>query len=531
FGLHLKDAVGATAYQRVRPFVESALAGRQTSHEWWAAFPEGLRYTRSEYVPDRREDGSVAGFYVLASDLTPSRTAELALAQSESRLRLALDAGRMAVWESDVATDTVKSSPAFNRLMGFPPEARPTMDEIRSRYVAGGRDHLTNVMTRALARGDRYAETELGVVWPDGSRHWLLLRAQLNVDENGRATGAVGVVLDISERKEAAERIRFQAHLLDAVDEAVIATDLQGTVIFWNRFAERLYGWPAAEAMGRPVVDLTSRSDPARIERTMRHLVQGGSWSGPFTATHRDGSTFPAHVTDAPIFDEAGRQVGIVGVSFDITDRIRREEHQKVLINELNHRVKNSLATAQSIASQSLRTSPTPQAAREAIERRLVALSRAHDVLTRENWEGASLREIVRQAIEPHQGGSIDRFDVHGHDVRLPPRIALALAMALQELTTNALKYGALSNDTGCVRISWVLKGRMDAPHLVLHWEEVGGPIVGVPERRGFGVRLIERSLAQELDGAAKIRFEPAGVLCSIEAPLKVADYPLRAET
>ena len=216
------------------------------------------------------------------------------------------------------------------------------MDEIRSRYVAGGRDHLTNVTMEALARGDRYAETELGVVWPDGSRHWLLLRAHLHVDEEDRATGAVGVVLDISERKEAAERIRFQAHLLDAVDEAVIATDLQGTIIFWNRFAERLYGWPAAEAMGRSVVELTSRSDPARIEETMRHLAQGGSWSGRFTATHRDGSTFPAHVSDAPIFDEAGRQVGIVGISFDITDRIRWEEHQKLLINELNHRVKNT---------------------------------------------------------------------------------------------------------------------------------------------------------------------------------------------
>jgi two-component sensor histidine kinase len=215
-----------------------------------------------------------------------------------------------------------------------------------------------------------------------------------------------------------------------------------------------------------------------------------------------------------------GRPMRSLGVALDLTERKRAEEHQRLLINELNHRVKNTLATVQSIASQSLRNADSAADAREAVEGRLIAVSRAHDILTRENWDAAFLREIVDQVLETFQGQGQTRFYVESLDVRLAPRIALSVAMALQELGTNAVKYGALSNEAGRVSIHWGIVSERGVQVLELSWREAGGPAVHVPSRKGFGTRLIERSLAQELNGEATITFAPGGIICTIRAPL-----------
>jgi two-component sensor histidine kinase len=198
----------------------------------------------------------------------------------------------------------------------------------------------------------------------------------------------------------------------------------------------------------------------------------------------------------------------------------RAAEHQRLLIDELNHRVKNTLATVQSIAAQTLRTAETKEDAREALEMRLLALSRAHDVLTRESWEGADLIEVVAKALEPYQVSGESRFHIRGPHVRVTPRMSLALAMALHELATNAVKYGALSNKTGTIEVTWKVQNGAAPPRLSLRWTETGGPPVVAPRRRGFGSRLIERSLAQDLDGQVEIAFAPTGVVCTVDAPV-----------
>jgi two-component sensor histidine kinase len=198
----------------------------------------------------------------------------------------------------------------------------------------------------------------------------------------------------------------------------------------------------------------------------------------------------------------------------------RSAEHQRLLINELNHRVKNTLTTVQSLAAQTLRTAKTTEEAQEALETRLLALSRAHDVLTRENWEGANLAEVVAQALEPYRNRGENRIRVTGPNVRLTPGMALALAMALHELATNAVKYGALSNNTGIVEITWKIANSATPGRLALRWAEMDGPPVKVPRQRGFGSRLIERSLAQDLDGNVEIEFAPKGVICTVDAPI-----------
>ena len=224
YGLHLWEAVGIPAYERTRPYVEAALAGERTAHEWWAPFRTGMRYVRSDYIPDRTDDGSIIGFYVLASDLSESKLSQAALAKSEIRLRLAIDAGRMAVWEVETATERATGSPELNRLLGFPPDASPSMEEIRERYYPGERDRIRAIVMEALARGERHIETELRIVWRDGSTHWLLLRAELQDVKDGIPDRALGVALDITEMKKAEEHQQLLINELNHRVKNTLAT-------------------------------------------------------------------------------------------------------------------------------------------------------------------------------------------------------------------------------------------------------------------------------------------------------------------
>ncbi|MGO4524766.1 HWE histidine kinase domain-containing protein [Microvirga sp. 2MCAF35] len=205
-------------------------------------------------------------------------------------------------------------------------------------------------------------------------------------------------------------------------------------------------------------------------------------------------------------------------------ERVQAEEQQRLLINELNHRVKNTLATVQSIAAHTLRNTHIPRTVHEAFLGRLISLAQSHNVLTRENWEGAELTSVIEEAIKAYRGGSPERLHVRGPKVRVSPRMVLSLSMALYELATNAAKYGALSNDSGEVEIVWVLRSPSpdgEERQLLLSWRERGGPPVKPPTHKGFGSRLIERGLGAELGGKAQISYDPTGVSCEVILPIE----------
>ncbi|AWN42750.1 hypothetical protein DK389_22400 [Methylobacterium durans] len=226
------------------------------------------------------------------------------------------------------------------------------------------------------------------------------------------------------------------------------------------------------------------------------------------------------HIRGQTFYGVDGQPLSMAGVSIDITDRKRSDEHRALLAGELNHRVKNSMATMQSIAYQTLRNAASLDDARVTLEARLQSLAAAHDVLTRASWEGATLAEIVDGGLQAFRNGSAGRFKVGGPKVWLTPRLSLAFVMALHELATNAVKYGALSNDKGRVILNWDIVDGSQPPHLWLRWEELGGPPVVAPTRTGFGTRMIERALASELGGTAEIEYRPRGVVFTLEAPL-----------
>jgi len=223
-----------------------------------------------------------------------------------------------------------------------------------------------------------------------------------------------------------------------------------------------------------------------------------------------------------------GKARRVANIVVDVTERKKNEERTKLLIDELNHRVKNTLATVQAIVAQTLRDAGGA-AAREPIEARLQSLSRSHDLLTRENWEGAALGEVVEEALRPFIRSNGDRrIRIEGPLVRLRPKVILSLGMALHELATNASKYGALSGETGQVAIWWEPATADGAKYLDLFWREHGGPEVTPRSRRGFGSRLIEQGLAHELGGKAQLEYLRGGLYCKISFPLPILEEDAR---
>ena len=235
----------------------------------------------------------------------------------------------------------------------------------------------------------------------------------------------------------------------------------------------------------------------------------------PFQLEHRvkraDGSTGWTFSRAVPIVDGEGRITEWFGCASDVTERVRTNEHLRLVINELNHRVKNMLAMVQAIAMRTFRDAPDLVAAQERFAARLVALGAANDLLTGDRWAGASLSHAVRQAVTPHQQQA-ERCRIEGPDIRISPKTALALALAMHELSTNAVKYGAWSTEKGTVEIHWRVLGEAGGDRqLEIVWSERDGPAVSPPAKRGFGSRLIERGLAGEMNAEVDDAFRPQG--------------------
>lgn len=215
-----------------------------------------------------------------------------------------------------------------------------------------------------------------------------------------------------------------------------------------------------------------------------------------------------------------GTPLTIAGISLDVTARRQAEDHRDLLSNEMGHRVRNTLATVHAIVRQTLSHASSLQEAASALDARILSLAKAHDILTRASWDSALMDEVVKVALGPFASAADYRYSFSGPAFRLGSRAALAFAMALHELATNAVKYGAFSTDAGQVHVSWGLSGAGPVETLSFRWEEIGGPPVGTPTRTGFGSRLIEQALAMEIGGQAKIEFAPTGVVFTAEAAI-----------
>ncbi|THD61550.1 HWE histidine kinase domain-containing protein [Phenylobacterium sp.] len=300
--------------------------------------------------------------------------------------------------------------------------------------------------------------------------------------------------------------------VLESVNDAFYALDSSWRYVVFNRAAEVYFGVDRAAILGRDLWEVFPQGLGTPFEAYCRAAMD----EGVSTTVETASAMRPDRMVELRIVPMRGGGVAITLT--DITERKSADSRQRMLVNELNHRVKNSLATVQAIAAQSLRGPNIPAEARERFMARLVALARANDVLVAETWTGASLASVAAQMANPH--GDAERFTIEGPEVHLAPQTATAMALGLHELATNAAKYGALSTPEGRVSLTWSLEGEGAGRRLKLTWRESGGPPVGPPGPPGFGSRLIERGLASELKANVRLVYAPTGVVFSLAAPL-----------
>ena len=314
--------------------------------------------------------------------------------------------------------------------------------------------------------------------------------------------GAVNMLVDLSERKRSEESARRLASIVQSCDDAIVSKDLRGIVSSWNEGAERLFGYTAEEVIGKSIM-IVIPADRSGEEASILARLRRGERIDHFETVRRrkDGSLIDISLTVSPIYGADGRVIGASKVARDITERKRAHEQQKLLLGEIMHRVKNTLATVQAMAGQTMRRAPAEE--RDAFTARLHALGKAHDILTSDSWDRAPLRVVIGSALAPFQG---QRFTLEGPEAYLNANRSLHLTLALHELATNAVKYGALSNAVGRVHVQW----RLEDGGLDVRWVETGGPVVGRPRRKGFGSQLIEHAF----DGV-RFQYAPTGLLCA----------------
>ncbi|MEA3064776.1 MAG: hypothetical protein QOJ27_1222 [Sphingomonadales bacterium] len=378
-------------------------------------------------------------------------------------------------------------------------------------------------LARAV-RGETVSEARWRIRRPDGQELVAIGNARPFYDAAGVQQGAILTLRDDSPRHAAElalaeSEVRFRT-IADCAPAPVWVTGPNG-VEFANRAYSEFALRPVEELLGHAWIGLVHPDDIPPILALREQAWKTGSsygWEARFRRS--DGQWLWIRANCAPRLGPDGSVQGYVGMALDITESRRAEaelrdseRHLRLMVDELNHRVKNTLAIVQGLAQQSFRGGGVAADVRAGFEGRLAALAAAHDLLTRRNWEGAELRDLVVAVVAAH---CRERLEIEGPPLRLSPKLAVTLALALHELCTNAFKYGALSEPGGRVSVTW----RREGDGLALRWQECGGPSVAPPSRRGFGTRMIERALASEAGGRAGLDFRPEGLICEIEVDL-----------
>jgi PAS domain S-box-containing protein len=382
-------------------------------------------------------------------------------------------------------------------------------------------DRARVAAAEAAARAEmKPFDLEVAIVRPDGERRWCRLSSAPRLQPDG-STVWDGIQLDITESRMTRDALeREQTRLSLAVDATGLGLwdyDLRTGALHWSDAVRTVLGLPPElDVTYEAYVQCLHPEDRERVLATYQEAIASGAdgYKLEHRALHPDGTVRWLLGSARIVRDADGQPLRLYGSTLDITRRKQSEEHLQFMLHELNHRVKNAMSVVQAVVAQTLRHSQTPPETREQLRERLMALSRTHDLLTEGAWTGADLTDVAVRSLRAI-GGEPPRLTIEGPSVRLRPSTALSLSMVFHELGTNAAKYGALSAEAGRVRLAWSLdpeRGRLS-----LVWQETGGPEVRPPERRGFGMQLIERGLSVELGGTATLDFRPEGLVCSIE--------------
>lgn len=459
-------------------------------------------------------------------DITARRQSDITRDELEGRLEVATEAASIGIWQWDLVTNRLEYSPRARAIYGFSDQEDVTYEKLRALTLVEDFAETSPALSRALDPALRQNETyRYRIRRSDtGEVRWVLAHGKATfaeVDGKMQAVSYVGTLQDITEQanwesrlQESEERLRVA---IGAGQMAVWEMDLLTGKPTISPELCALYGFGPEES---PVQeDFRKRYAPGereRIEREATEFMQRGETQMQFEAKHiwPDGTVKWLAIRAQLLKNDAGVPVRAIGVVMDVTERRTMEDRLAIVARELQHRVKNSLSVVQTIAAQTFRPSRPYAEALPAFTGRLQALAVATDIITRTDWMDGSVAEIVDQVTQPYRDATKDAFRLSGPEIGVPSKVAVGLGMALHELCTNALKFGALSGPEGLIDLEW----REENDWLEVTWRESGGPVILPPVSTGFGSRLLTKGIFEGPSGSVELRFHSEGVVCFIRA-------------
>jgi PAS domain S-box-containing protein len=356
---------------------------------------------------------------------------------------------------------------------------------------------------------------------PDGELIPFRAHPRLLRDESGEIVGAINTLLDMRTQTQADEARMRLAAIVESSMDAIVSKDLNSVITSWNDAAERLFGYTPAEAIGHPVTMLIP-SDRLGEEASIISRIRAGE-SVPSYETVRlrkDGSFVPVSLTISPIRDGIGRIVGASKIARDISSHKESERRIRLLMREVNHRVKNQYSVIISMIRETSKSASTPAIFLDQVRERITALSQSHDLLVDAEWRGATVGDLIKAQLKAF--AAQDRLSAAGPAITLQPNAVQYLGIAFHELATNSAKHGALSRHGGRVEIEWDAMPVTDGADIFrLTWRELEGPGLSGTMRGGFGSVVLKRVAPQALGGTGQLEFKENGVVWTLEAPLR----------
>ncbi len=490
----------------------------------------GLRWLEGRSTPERMPDGSTL-WHGYIHDVTERRLSEEALRRSEralkesnERLQAILDnSPNVAIQGYEVDGRVAFWNRASEGLFGY------SAGEVMGRRLVGtvlteeDEEEFLRIVRTAVETGEPAPAREWRTTHADGKPRWCLSSIFPIRFGDDRAL-VVCMDVDITPRREVESALRESEtrfrQLIEAVREVFWMVDWEtGRTLHLSPAFETTWGLSRSAAYEDPMVwtSIIHPEDKARVEESFKRDAARGKFDIEYRLIREDGSLRWIHDRAFPILNDRGAVWRVAGVAEDITDRKMAEHRQALLMQELDHRVKNNLAAALSLADMTARHSTTLEQFQEVFTGRLAALARMHALLAVTRWHGVRMDELVLRTLEPFLGAGGCDVQIDGPAGMLSSHVASPMCMALHELTTNAAKHGALGSRDGRLRVRWEMDGPLDAPErLRLWWEERGGPPARSPREDGFGTTLIKGAIEYQLDGTVESRYEPEGFSCRI---------------
>jgi PAS domain S-box-containing protein len=529
-GRPIVEVVGEAAFETIRPCIERVLAGERVEYESVVPLERGAEnsFFRVVAVPDRDPNGSVIGWIDYVADITSSKEAETRLAERNAQLDLAGKLAKIGSFTYDHATRKLQLSPGCAALYGLPESTLEiSRNEWRALVHPDDLPKLDAKAGRALANGESEVLLEFRTV-RHGEMRWIESRTLISYNEAGKPVRRIGAQIDVTERKQAEQALAERNTQLELTHKAArvgsYIYDVSTGMMRFSRANNVTYGLSerTLEVTAEQWLSRVHRDDIQRLraEHIQAFKEQRSELVSEFRSVRPGGEVRWIEARSLITYDHADRAVRMTGVYIDVTERRSSEDHKKMLIAELDHRVKNMLACVAAIAKRSQERSRSVKEFLDVLNGRINSLANAHALLSRSRWKGVGLGELVRSELA--FCAKDETALIEGPEVDLAALTTQTLAMVLHELTTNAAKYGALSNGHGRIIVRWRRQSRGPSRgKLVLEWRETGGPPVVAPKTTGYGTSVIRNLVPYELGGTVDYVLVPDGIRCKIEIPAR----------